>query len=335
MKKLLTGILSVVLTFTFLFATACSKEKSQSVNIKYADASTIMASLVNDTLDYGLLPEPAATKLERVVGKDYSWERLDLQKLYNSETGAYPQAVLMVKNSVLESYPNVVEKIKTETANVVNYAKENTASVVSAIETKYSSTSLKPAVHLTASAIDNCKIYWQDANISKNYVNDYIEDILSVEIGLDITPAKRVGDNFFFTSITASADYSDKEFTFTVPDGAPALAISNLIATNNNLGAKAIDYNVVNAENINGYINGTFGYSDFVIMPLNAATLSYNNNYTMVSVITHGNLYLMSKTQHVNGLVDKTVGVIGQGKVPDLTLKCVLNKAKLNVKVVV
>ena len=95
------------------------------------------------------------------------------------------------------------------------------------VKNNFETTSLMPASIITADVVDACKIWWQSAKSAEDSVEDYIEDILSVEIGLDITPAKRVGDNFFFTSITASADYSDKEFTFTVPDGAPALAISN------------------------------------------------------------------------------------------------------------
>ena len=55
----------------------------------------------------------------------------------------------------------------------------------------------------------------------------------------------------------------------------------------------------------------------------------------MVSVITHGNLYLVSKTPFITGLVGKRVGVMGgEGKVPDLTLKIILKNNGLNYKTV-
>jgi hypothetical protein len=58
--------------------------------------------------------------------------------------------------------------------------------------------------------------------------------------------------------------------------------------------------------------------------------------YTMVSVITHGNLYLISKTQSVTGLVGKKVGVMGgENKVPDLTLKVILKKNGLKYKSII
>ncbi len=336
MKRMLSAIITVILAFTAVFSVACSKE-GDNAYVKYIDANSVMNSLIDDSLDFGLLPEPAATKLEDVKGEGYDWYRLDVQELYNSETKAYPQAVLMVKNSVLEDFPSVVSSLKAEMINATTYAKSNTDSVVNAISEKYSSTSLKPAQHLTGDTIDNCKIYWEDATSAKNSVNAYLNDILSSSVGLGITVANKVEDSFFYSAKGGEGDYSNENFTFTVPDGAPALAIANLIATNSSFGAKAVEYNVVSAEDINGYVNGAFYESDFVIMPLNAATLHYNGKYTMVSVVTHGNLYLMSKTSasSINDLINKKVGVIGQGKVPDLTLKSILKKAKIGVEVII
>ena len=47
----------------------------------------------------------------------------------------------------------------------------------------------------------------------------------------------------------------------------------------------------------------------------------------MVSVVTHGNLYIMSTEKlSVEDLDNKRMAVIGQGNVPDLTLRAVLKK---------
>lgn len=141
---------------------------------------------------------------------------------------------------------------------------------------------------------------------------------------------------------TPGGDPQTARLTFYTPDGAPALGVAKFIADNENFGEKnvAIDYNVVSADTIATYINGANGYGDFVVMPINAASKLYKKNaedpYKMAAVVTHGNLYIMTteKGLTLDGLVGKTVGVIGQGLVPDLTLRAALGKAGLADKVV-
>ena len=118
-------------------------------------------------------------------------------------------------------------------------------------------------------------------------------------------------------------------YTFVAPDGAPALSIAKFIADNENFNIDAnFSYSVVASSNIGGFMQQ--GKADFIIMPVNAASKLYKANsadpYKMVSVITHGNLYLMASdgTNTLDGLKGKVVGVIGQGLVPDLTLKAIL-----------
>jgi hypothetical protein len=118
-------------------------------------------------------------------------------------------------------------------------------------------------------------------------------------------------------------------YTFYAPDGAPALAISKFISDNENFGlGKTVDYKVVSVNNIGQAMSQ--GKGDFIVMPVNAASKLYkakaNSPYVMTAVITHGNLYIMSSdnTNTLEGLKGKVVGVIGQGLVPDLTLKSIL-----------
>ena len=124
-------------------------------------------------------------------------------------------------------------------------------------------------------------------------------------------------------------DTQTPTYTFVAPDGAPALSIAKFIADNENFNIDAnFSYSVVASSNIGGYMQQ--GKADFIIMPVNAASKLYKANsadpYKMVSVITHGNLYLMASdgTNTLDGLKGKVVGVIGQGLVPDLTLKAIL-----------
>ena len=339
MKKIFTCILSVLLVALSLTMFAC-KDKD-AVSIKYAEADAIMQLLIEDKLDYGLLPEPAATKLEKVKGKDYTWHRISVQDLYDSQTKSYPQAVLMVKESILENYPQLVRSIESKFQENLTWVEQNPALAVGAVQGKYQTTSLAPAKVITKQVIDNCKISWQSAVDAKNAVNGYIADILNVGVGLDIPPAKTVADDFFYAGSSETGNIIENQtFSFVVPDGAPALAIAKFISDGQNFNEGAtFNYNVVVANDIAKYMNGAIEFADFIILPVNAASKLYSSNqqnkYKMVSVITHGNLYIMSKNESsLSGLVNKTTGIIGKGNVPDLTFKSILSKNGINYKTV-
>lgn len=119
-----------------------------------------------------------------------------------------------------------------------------------------------------------------------------------------------------------------KNLSFYAPDGAPALAIAKFINDSEDFGMDAdFSYNVVSASNIGGIMQQ--GKGDFIVMPVNAASKLYKANadspYVLAGVVTHGNLYIVSNEQiTLDNLKGKVIGVIGQGLVPDLTLKAVL-----------
>ena len=322
---------------------ACMEEE-KNVQIEYASPDVVISKLVGDNLEYGLLAEPAATKLEKVDGKDFTWHRLSLQELYDKETKSYPQAVLMVKNSVLENYPQLVRALK-EKFNLESHL-TGVKTAINNIKADYPLLALPGFVDDTM--VEKCNISWQDGieDATKTAVKNYIDDILDITIGLDIAPASKVQNDFFYTeNLGEGQDVSGKTFTFCVPGGAPALSIVNFISNKENFISGAnFNYKVVSADSqtnsITSYMNGTNTdgiFADFIILPVNAASKLYNKktdldkSYKMVSVITHGNLYIMSKTEStINSLKDKTIGVIGgEGKVPDLTLKTVFNKNSL------
>lgn len=327
MKKLVFVVLTLIMLIVSVFSFSACKEK-EKVSLKYSDAPSIMQMLVDDTLDAGLLPEPVATKLEKVKGKDYTWQRLSLQDLYDEELKAYPQAVLMVKESVLEQYSFLVDEIASRFSDNVAWVKANPSLAVSAVQGKLSTTSLTPASIITSETVENCKIYWQSATDSKQSVTEYIDRMLGIELGLGITVAKQVGNDFFYESQgTQTVDVTGKTFAFYCPDGAPALSIAKFINDSEAFGTNAtFDYNVVVAERINEYMNGVSELADFIILPVNSASLLHETaSYKMVSVVTHGNLYLMSKQSlTIDDLVNKKIGVIGEGKVPDITFKSIL-----------
>jgi hypothetical protein len=338
MKKLVTLILAVVTLCCTVFCTACANDEQSSINengtvsVKYyQSASDMLPLLKKGDLTVGLLPEPAATQLTKIAS-DKTWTRIDVQTLYDNETCAYPQAVMMVKESLLNTYPQLVENIAQSFDSNVSWVKENVSSAVTAINGKVASgvTPSLNASNIDATVVDNCKIYYESATDAKKFVKTYIEQIISLES----SSAKVVGDDFFYTG-SASGQFTLDTINVVAPDGAPAIAIAKYAYDNYDFGlGKTVSYSVVNASNIGGALQK--GTGDIVIIPVNAASKLYKANssdpYKMVAVVTHGNLYLMSSKPFIT-LSGQTVGVIGQGLVPDLTFKVVLNKSKMGLKI--
>ncbi len=334
MKKLLAFILcAVTLVSTAVFA-GCDNKKDE-VNFKYYnEGSEIVAMLKAGTEQIGMLPEPAATMLEKQTPDD-TWYRLDVQELYDSQAKAYPQAVLMAKSSLLSAYPQIVSVISSSIAENVSWAKQNPALAVSAIASKLSTTTLK-APMLSEKSIDGCKIYFQSAEDAKTSVNKYINDIRSI----DNASANVVDDDFFYQASGASGTWSSNEITFYAPDGAPAISIAKFINDNASLGTdKTVDYNVVTAATIVGKM--ALGDADIILLPINGASKKYkadgnaSDPYKLVSVLTHGNFYIMSKTQiTLKDLVGGRIAVPNMGAVPDWTIRTVLSKNNFKINVV-
>ena len=335
MKKLVALILSIVSAFTVLTFSACGSKGD--VNLKYYNAaSELIPALKTGKIAYGLLPEPAATNLENMTKDEKTWYRLDIQELYDNDTKRYPQAVMLVKESLLNTHPQLVgliaEKFVGNATWVVEHPNETVETVYrNDVCAEGVTPSFKAAI-LKQSVVDNCHISWQGAQDGKSAVSDYINEIVAIETA----SAKPVTDDLFYNG-TAAGEFTADTVNVYCPDGAPALAIAKFIYDNENFGTgKTFNYHVVAADNIGGTVQQ--GAGDIVILPVNAASKLYKAHsedpYKLVSVVTHGNLYLMcSEEITAKDLKDKIIGVPGLGKVPDLTLKVVLDKLGYNVQV--
>lgn len=327
MKKILSVLLSIVSVFTVFAFSACGDKGDVTVKY-YQDASALLPALKEGDIAYGVLAEPAASNLEKMTKDTKTWYRLDIQELYDAETKNYPQAVMLVKESVLNTYPQLITDMKTKFADNTTWVAENAAQAITEINEVFlpaGNTSTLKAAMLNANVIANCNISWQSAQDAKKSVKEYLNSIIAIEK----ISASAATDDFFYDG-TAAGDFTADKITVYAPDGAPALAIAKFIADNENFGTgKNFEYHIVAADKINGIVED--GTGDIVILPVNAASKKYNANaadpYKLVSVITHGNLYLMcSENITANDLKDKTVGMFGHGNVPDLTFKVVLNK---------
>lgn len=364
MKKNVFKIFSVLFSFVIVFAAfsfiGCGGENaggdggnggtggtggetSKTLEIKYYNqGSDLLPMLISGRETIGLLPEPAASTLEKRTAEK-TWYRLSLQQLYDSEEKAYPQAVLMIKSSVLEEYPEIFTAFSSNTAGNVEWAKSNTAEAVAAVKSLFDNTTLT-AESMTSQVIDNCKIYFQSAADGKESVNAYIEDIRLIYSA----SANVVNDDFYYSDASGASEAvltgentiknnnesfdSGKTLSVYAPDGAPALAIAKFINDSYDLGTGvSVGYNIVKSDEIGSAMAQSKG--DIIIMPVSAATKMYaagNNQsdpYKLAAVMTHGNFYIMS-TENItlNDLKGKRIGVPNRGQVPDWTFQSVLNK---------
>ena len=159
----------------------------------FADASELMPMLKQGKLSVGLLPEPAATKLTKIA-PDYTG-RINVQTLYDFESGTYPQAVLMVKSSIADNNPKLIEKIENAFKGLNEWLRENTSAAVTAVNGALAEGVVPSLVaeNIDAGVIDGCNIFWQSAEKGKSAVQNYLADIMAIEP----TSAKQVTDEFF------------------------------------------------------------------------------------------------------------------------------------------
>ncbi len=321
MKRLLSLIFSVIFALIAVFAVACSNTEGGNVSIRYyATAKELMPMLISGKETIGLLPEPAATNLEKsTADKGMTWHRINVQEMYDDESKSFPQAVIMVKSDLIKAYPSLATSIANTLDDGVLWVKNNIAEAQNIIKEKFGDTT--SVANMNADAVTNSNIHFSADE--KESVKAYLEQIIA------ISPdgAKQVEDDFFYTPSEASGTFTDTIDVY-APDGAPALAIAKYIKDNENFGlSNEFNYNVV-AANTLASSNG-----DIVIMPVNLASKIYKNQanasnpYVMLGVVTHGNLYLMSREEiTIADLKDKTIGAISQGQVPDWTLQMALKK---------
>ena len=327
MKKVFAVIVGLALVVSAVFSVSCKQKETGDAVVSvryYNEASDIVPLMLSGSEKIGLIPEPAATNLSnRLSAQGKTLYRLSLQELYDSTARSYPQAVIMVKNSLLATYPDIVTAIENGVNDSAEWLKtaENIPAAVNAIKGVYEQSTLSAA--MSVSSIEGCNIYWQSATDAKTSVDKYIGEIR----GIDESSANEVSSAFYFDAAAVSGDFSGEKLTFATPDGAPALGISKLIADGSLLGTgRNVEYKVVAASDIATEI--ATGRADIVIVPVNLATKKYQSGtgYSMVAVLTHGNFYIVSTEElSVNDLKDKTIAVPQRGKVPDWTLKLALN----------
>ena len=124
-----------------------------------------------------------------------------------------------------------------------------------------------------------------------------------------------------------------EDVTVYMPDGAPALALAQLMYEDTD--EDGVEYYVTKADAIASKVSfeDATKNADLCVMPLNLAAKNakVQENYVMLGSVTNGNLYMISKTEtqytadNLSDLIGKTVGVLQINNVPGLTFKAILN----------
>lgn len=332
MKRIGLFLISLLLCFSLI---GCKSDKD-SVKIKYyADASELTAAMISGKIGIGLLPEPAMTRsLSAVEGNKLLF---DLQELYGENS--YPQAVMVAKTSLIEGYPKIIADLiaALEEGESGQWLKNNISDGIDAINGHLQEGAV-PSLNknlITAAVVDNCNIKTVYALDAKETVNGYMSGIAAIDSG-----AGAAASDGFFADIAAIKGGTNKDDAIQslkvfMPDGAPALAMAKVIYQNMQFG-HTITYTVVSPANIGPTVARK--NADIAILPINAAVklVGSGADYKLLTVNTHGNLFITG-TEEITDLLQlkgKTVGVIGQGLVPDLTFKIVLEKNGLKYKAV-
>lgn len=165
------------------------------VNLKAVNATDVLPT--DASCDYFVVPEPnASTKIKATKGKlEFAGS---LQQLYSTGDG-YPQAVLVAKNSLINSSGKfIADFIKQMKTNSIWLENEDITAetVVNAISANITEglTPAFTAANLTKSVIKNCAVNFVPAERCKVEANAFLDKMIAV----NPSAASTVSENFYF-----------------------------------------------------------------------------------------------------------------------------------------
>ena len=341
MKKLLGCLLAVCMLAAgaFAFAACDEKQTHASDTVKLVNISDPANEITPAAdFDYMVAAEPAVSAKVKATANNAEGSRLqvvgDLQELYGE--GGYPQAVLVAKTSLIEAESGFIATFMNavkESTQWVNDDQVNIQTVVEAVSSHLpdGTTPSFSTKNLTAQVIANCAIRYVSAAESKQDVQAFLAELS--DVGEKTFSA---ADAFFYTDEVTASGLTDasREIDVYMPDGAPALAMTKLLSTDEAFGGTDVQYNVVPATTIQTYVSGSDPQAEIALLPVNAAAqlLGTGSDYRMLATLTHGNIYILS-AKHTDAQLTKDslsalkgarVGCIQLTNVVGLTLQSVL-----------
>lgn len=143
----------------------------------FNDASVLLPMLKTNKLKFGLLPEPAVSKLLNMATNFHI--ELNIQALW--EGGSYPQAVMVVKTS-LASDKDFVRSIINEMKTVESWVIENPTQAVDAVKSHLVEGLTTSIDNISATAItnSNIKIYDTSSATEVARMKSYLEKIRTI-----------------------------------------------------------------------------------------------------------------------------------------------------------
>lgn len=120
------------------------------------------------------------------------------------------------------------------------------------------------------------------------------------------------------------------------PDGAPALALAQLMHEENDFG-EDVSYHIVDSGTLPGRISAEKeeDNADLIIMPVNMAskTLNDGSKYKMLGTVTHGNLFILAnkdaaeltRENFADSVSGKKIGVINLTEFPGVMFRTLLS----------
>jgi hypothetical protein len=159
-----------------------------------ADATAVKSALDSDKADLCIVAEPMCARLVSA----FSFTRtVDVQSAY----GSFPQAVMVIKTSVLNAKKDKVNEI-ISALDGYDYTALNPTSLVDWINLKITegaTSSLSP-VALTEEALAKSNIRYENASSQRERVKNYLTALKIFDTPLG-TVAENVSDEFFWSNV--------------------------------------------------------------------------------------------------------------------------------------
>lgn len=255
----------------------------------------------------------------------------DVQQLFSDYAGTdygYSQAALVVKKELLETRPATMREFTAKLSTAGEWAENNVSAALAAIAANMTEGVETTVSGLSKEVVERCNINFVKSADIKADADEFMQMLVDMNAEMDNGLISAKPDDGFYASISAdAADTATGKLKVFMPDGAPALALAELMSKGS---VSAAEYEVVIASTIASKL--TSGAADIAVVPTNAAAKLYNGNqkYVMLGVVTHGNLFIVGEqADNLERLKGKTVAVIGQGNIPDIVFRYILKKANI------
>lgn len=167
------------------------------IAIRYAgNGGEVMQMLGAGAIDFALLGEPAATNAVNKLNKSIV---ADMQAEWTEKFGgAYPQACLVAKKSLVKDRPEYVADFLTALKNSDGWAEENPDAALTAIKSNMEKGIVSELAALSAPIVERCNIRTVAAQDAREDCVAYFTQLTKLEVGSGLTALDKVPDADFY-----------------------------------------------------------------------------------------------------------------------------------------